>query len=171
MKKTVALITFLVVFFALSPLLFPYNPPLEAIKSYETHHVTDTTYFGNLTKNLQDLKEEVPCTYTILGWDQDDSLYYQSVCKGFPKTYVYSSTAGTNSLSQKIPEELTEDAYPDEQLLEMVRATGVRPQKHEPYTRPILLMDGKATISPTGKYIAFITKRLYSVQDIVLISQ
>jgi hypothetical protein len=133
--------------------------------------VTDTTYFGNLTKNLQDLKGEVPCTYTILGWDQDDNLYYRSVCEGLSETYVYSPTAQTHTISQQIPEELTKDAYPDEQLLERVRATGVRPQKHEPYTRPILLMDGTATVSPTGAYIAFITKRLYSVQDIVLISQ
>ena len=173
MKKNIAWFILLIVLFApLSyPLLLPYNPPLEAIDPYETHHVTDTTYFGNLTKNFQSLKEEVPCTYTILGWDQDDNLYYRSVCEGLSETHVYSPTAQTNSISQQIPEKLSKDAYPDEQLLEMVRATGVRPQKHEPYTRPIILMDGTATVSPTSTYIAFITKRHFSTQDIVLISQ
>ena len=100
MKKAIALFILLVVSFAplTYPLIFPYNPPLEAIDSYETHHVTDTTYFGNLTKNFQSLKGEVPCTYTILGWDQDDNLYYRSVCEGLSETYVYSPTAQTNSI-------------------------------------------------------------------------
>lgn len=173
MKKIITSIVFLAVFFApLSyPLLFPYNPPLEAIDAYETYHVTDTTYFGNLIKNIQSLKEEVPCTYTILGWDKGDNLYYQSVCEDLSEIYVYAPTTQTNAISQQLPEKLTKDVYPDEQLLEIVRATGVKPQRHEPYTRPLYLMDGTATISPTGTYIAFITKRLYSVQDIVLISQ
>ena len=171
MKKTAVFSISLLLFFALSPLLFPYNPPLEAVDAYETHHVTNTTYFGNLAKNFQDLTEQKPCTYEILGWDQDNNLYYRSVCRSVSETYAYSPAIGTNSLSSKIPEELTEDAYPDAQLLEMVRAAGVRPKIHEPYTRPLYLTDGTATISPTGEYIAFVTKRLYSVQDIVVISQ
>jgi len=173
MKKVSVLIALLVVFFApLSyPLIFPYNPPLEAIDAYQTYHVTDTTYFGNLIKNIQSLKEEVPCTYTVLGWDKDDNLYYRSVCEDLSETYVYAPTAQTNNISQHIPEELSKDTYPDEQLLKMVRATGVRPQRHEPYTRPLNLMEGTVTISPTCSYIAFITKRIYSVQDIVMISQ
>lgn len=171
MKKTAVFVTLLLLFFALSPLLFPYNPPLEAIDAYETHHVTNTTYFGNLTKNFQDLIEQEPCTYEILGWDQDNTLFYRSVCRTVSETYAYSPAAGTNSLSQKTPEELPKDAYSDEQLLEMVRATGVRPKIHEPYTRPLYLIEDTVTISPSGNYIAFISKRLYSVQDIVLISQ
>lgn len=169
MKKVTVWIGLLVVLS--SPLLFPYKPPLEAIDAYETYHVTDTTYFGNLTKNIQSFKEEVPCTYTILGWDKDDNLYYQSVCDGLSEMSVYAPMTQTNSISQHIPEELSKDAYPDEQLLEMVRATGVRPRKHEPYTRPLHLMAGTVTISPTGSYIAFVTKRIYSVQDVVMISQ
>lgn len=170
MKKTAVFSTSLLLFFAFSPLLVPYNPPLEAIDAYETHHVTNTTYFGNLTKNFQDMIEQEPCTYEILGWDRGNNLYYRSVCRTGSETYAYSPATGINNLNPKVPEELTEDAYSDEQLLEMVRATGVRPEIHEPYTRPLYLMEDTATISPSGNYIAFISKRLYSVQDIVLIS-
>ncbi|MCP5101616.1 MAG: hypothetical protein GY943_39230 [Chloroflexi bacterium] len=173
MKKSVVVSIILLICLAVlaTPLLFPYHPPLEATEAYETDHVTDTTYFGNLTKNIQSFIEDESCVYTILGWDEDENLYYRTVCEGISETFMYVPSTKANSMSQQLPEQLAKDAYPDDQLLEMVRATGVRPERHEPYTRPLLLMDETATISPTGSYIAFITKQIYSVQDIVLITQ
>lgn len=153
------------------PLLFPYTPPLQAIDTYQTHHVTDTTYFGNITKNIQSLKEEEPCAYKLLGWNEMEYLYYEATCEGVLQTYLYRPIDKTNTVVEQTPANLSLSTYPDDQLLEMVRATGVRPQEHEPYTRPLLLLESTATQSPTGAYIAFVTKRLYSVQDIVLISQ
>lgn len=153
------------------PLIFPYNPPLEAVKPYQTHHVTDTTYFGNITKNIQSLKEEEPCIYTILGWNEVEHLYYESICEGVGQIHVYAPETKTHITVEQAPDDLVKESYADDALLEMVRATGVRPEKHEPYTRPIYLLPDTATQSPTSAYIAFVTKRTYSVQDIVLITQ
>ncbi len=153
------------------PLLFPYAPPLKAIEIYQTHHVTKTSYIGNLGKNLQSLLEQQPCTYTILGWSAQEDLYYQSLCDGLLQYYIYDpSTSQTTTISSR-PRDLVQERYPESELLELVRATGVRPKEHEPYTRPLYLVENTSTLSPNGSYIAFVTQRLYSVQDVVLITQ
>ena len=51
-----------------------------------------------------------------------------------------------------------------------MRAAGVRPVRHEPYTRPLLLHDA-GLVSPGGRYTAIITRRIYSVHDVVVLER
>lgn len=146
-----------------------YYPPLIGTFNYKTYFVTDPGLLGSPLKLLAHMSEAQPCSYTLLGWSQDNQLYYRATCYGgWIRTLRYNpQNAATSKVI--IPDELYIKQIDDATILAIVRAHDVRPSKYEEGTRPLLLVKRSALASPDNQFFAFITRRVYSVHDIVVL--
>lgn len=151
-------------------LIFRYPAALSAAPGYEAVWVTQPRLLAGYMKTGQMILEYRPCTYELLGW-QDDSFYYQSNCRETIQFWQYD--VSQNKRAERVtavPSNLFQTIIPHEEALQMVRADGVRPVKYEAATREILLVgDGLAT--PDGTWTAVISQHIYAPQDILLIKE
>jgi hypothetical protein len=130
--------------------------------------VTDPGLLGSPLKWLADLFDEQPCSYTLLGWSKENQLYYRATCYRWIRTLRYNPQNRATSKAI-LPHELDIKQVDDATILSIVLAHSVRPSEYEEWTRPLLLVEGSALASPDHQFFAFVTQRLYSVQDIVII--
>lgn len=152
------------------PALCRYQSPLAGVSGQETHLVTDPGYFGSPLRAAQIVLEMKPCAYTLQGWDREERLYYTAICLGREKQWQYDPARQRRKEVQAIPPGLTVEAGERDEVLGRVRAAGVRPVRHEPYTRPLLLHDA-GLVSTGGRYTAVITRHIYSVHDVVVLER
>jgi hypothetical protein len=146
-----------------------YQPPLVGALGFETKLVSDPGYFGSPIKRIQTFFEYQPCTYELFGWEDDTNFYYADTCYGHEKLWRYDWRQERSYAVEAIPAELYVQPSGGDGILTAVRASGVRPQEYESITRPLLLVDNSGLVSPDGRSIAFITQRIYSVYDVVII--
>ena len=162
----------LAVLLLLLPLAVPaicrYQSPLTGVSGQETHLVTDPGYFGSPLRAVQMVLEMQPCTYTLQGWDREERLYYTAICLGRERQWRYDPAEQRREGVEAIPPGLYVEAGERDEVLGHVRAAGVRPVRHEPYTRPLLLHD-TGLVSANRRYTAVITRYIYSVHDVVVL--
>jgi hypothetical protein len=152
----------------LAPLGCRYTPPILGNENHSVLLVTDPGYFGSLLKWASDLLELTPCHYELKGWGDDNRLYYSASCYLQPvRLFAFDPTTST-SQKATLPPTLIHDPFPTREIIDLVRAPGVRPKSKEPFTRHIYLPD-TGLRSQGGAYRAIITQRLYSVYDIVVL--
>ena len=60
--------------------IFRYSAALSAAPGYEAIWVTEPSFPAGYVKTGQIILELQPCTYELLGW-QEETLYYQSNCQ------------------------------------------------------------------------------------------
>ena len=154
----------------LLPALLRYQPPLVGAAGYHTYLVTDPGYWGSPVKAAQVFLEMQPCTYDLHGWDEDNRLIYTADCNGRETIWRYDPALHRQQTITTIAADLHTQRANRELVLNVVRADGVRPARHEPYTRPLLLAEA-GPISADGQYTAVITQRIYSVYDVVVLEQ
>jgi hypothetical protein len=167
--RRIGCLTVFFLFLALLPAACRYQPPLKGVEGYQTILVSDPGYWGGPVKWTQDLLEQRPCAYELLGW-RESGLYYQAVCYGREQTFSYDLARQSSTAVNAVPGDLYAQPIEDRAVLEIVWAPGLRPVEAEPYTRPLFLVDGSALRTPDGGAIAFITRRVYSVHDVVIVT-
>lgn len=168
-RKWFVLAVFLLLLLAV-PAVCRYQPPLIGVSGQETHLVTDPGFFGSPLRAVQVVLETQPCTYTLHGWDEAERLYYTADCFGRERQWRCDPAQERRERVEAIPPGLTVEAGNRDEVLGRVRAAGVRPVRHEPYTRPLLLHDA-GLVSPGGGYTAIITRHVYSVHDVVVLGK
>ncbi|MEM8860772.1 MAG: hypothetical protein AAGD96_20810 [Chloroflexota bacterium] len=148
--------------------IFQYDPPVEAIEGYELIHLTDPGLIGGVHKNLQSLFEITPCEYEILGWDNADNLFFVAICRGVRSTYVFHHEELKVIQNPKVPQQLNKNEIPPWEYRNYLLAGDVWPSTAEKPTRRLYVQEN-GVVSPDGKNIAFVTQRIYSVQDVLIL--
>jgi hypothetical protein len=162
------MVVIIVVAVLLLPALLRYRPPLVGAAGYNTFLVTDPGYWGSPVKAAQSFLEMQPCTYKLHGWDENNRLLYTAVCDETETIWRYDPARDRQQSNTTIPADLHTQRANRELVLTVVRADGVRPVRHEPYTRRLLL-DEAGPVSADGRYTALITQHIYSVYDVVVL--
>jgi hypothetical protein len=151
------------------PFIFRYQPALEAAPGYNMQLVTDPGFGKGVAKASQSLVEITPCNYELLGWDTDNWLYYQETCDTKTQTWKYSPHQA-NSHTQAIQQPaLNSVTVSKNDVLDMVRAYGVRPESAEPNMRSVNLIS-KGFISSDSRWTAIVSQHIYGTQDIVILT-
>ncbi len=170
-KPTRAWLLLLICAIVAFPFVYRYQPALTAISGYKMALVTETSLLGGIVKASQNVTEQTPCTYELLGWSADNQLFYQATCDGNTQLWQYTLDASPSRLQiTALPADLHADTIDDLAVLPMVRADGVRPEKYESTTRPIYLKsDG--FVSSDGVWTAVVTQHLYGTQDVIILTK
>ena len=150
----------------LLPALLRYQPPLVGATGYNTYLVTDPGYWGSPVKAAQAFLEMQPCTYELHGWDENNRLLYTADCDGNETIWRYDPARDRQQPITTILADLHVQQANREAVLSTVWAADVRPVRHEPYTRPLLLAED-GPVSADGRYTAVITQWRYAVYDVV----
>ncbi len=155
----------LLIIFAVSALR--YQPALSAAPGYEMKFVTEPNLWDNPVRVWQRITEQRPCEYQILGWSPDNQLYYKAICGTQTRVWAYAPNRLHNPAS--VPSQLNQETVSKGQVLDLVRADGVRPIEYESRTRPLYLKS-EGYVSPNGRWIAIVTQHIYGPQDIVVLT-
>lgn len=156
----------LLIIFAVSVLR--YQPALSAAPGYEMKFVTEPNLWNNPVRVWQRITEQRPCEYQILGWSPDNQLYYKAACGTQTQVWAYAPNRLYNPAAS-VPSQLNQETVSKGQVLDMVRADGVRPIEYESRTRPLYLKS-EGYVSPNGRWIAIVTQHIYGPQDIVVLT-
>jgi hypothetical protein len=158
---------------ALSPSLFKlntYRPKLVGVKGYESILVTEPYVVSGIVKGIRVWWEVSPsCYYKILGWDEQNQLYYESICHEERQVRRFSVEERESVAIPLAPNELIVNPIPDEELLAKVHFERFSPAHLEAITRPLYYEEGSALSSKNGQLIAFVQQALYSEYDIVIL--
>ncbi len=147
---------------------FQYNPPVEAVDPHQLIHVTDPGVVGGLRKSVQTFFEITPCTYEILGWSNANDLYYESICFGIETSYVFQEGILKEIANSTIPTDLSKNEVPPREYRDYLVAMQVRPASYEEQARKIYTRN-VGYMSPDGESIAFVTRYIYSVYDVLIL--
>jgi hypothetical protein len=152
------------------PLVYHYHPALVAASGYRMNLVTQPGFLGGIVKESQNLTEQTPCEYELLGWSTDNQLYYRATCDGESQVWQYSpNRPSSHTQVSSNPASLSTLTISDNTVLEMVRAGYVKPRKHEPAVRRLHLKS-KGMVSPDGDWIAIIARHIYGTQDVIVLA-
>jgi hypothetical protein len=151
------------------PLAFRYQPALTAAPGYRMHTVTDPGFLGGIVKASQNITEQTPCTYELLGWSTEHNLYYRATCSAETAIWRYApAQSDSHTRVANPPAALSASTASEDRVLAMVRAGGVRPERYEPVTRPLLLKSS-GLVSPDGHWVAVVTQHVYGTQDVIVL--
>lgn len=152
----------------LFPLAYRYRPALAAAPGYRETVLTPLRFPDSITRQARDAIEERWCDYTLLGWSMGQ-LYYQECCGNVVRYRVFDPVAGTEPWCVKeLPSEWDHRVVPRAELLDCIRAPGVRPEAQEPIVRGVLL-SGDGLASHDGHWTALISTRSYGLQDVLVL--
>ena len=149
--------------------LFRYQPALSAAPGYTMQLVTAPDLFGGFIKTIQTGLEQRSCQYMIVGWSKDDALYYQATCNSQTQFWRFAPQSGASGQVADLPDRISYGSIPASEVLKMVRADGISPERYESVTRPLLLKSS-GYVSDDGHWTAIITQHVYGPQDIVVLA-
>ncbi len=151
------------------PWVYRYQPALVAAPGYAMRVPTQPGLLDGVVKLNQSIAEIRPCTYTLLGWNTDAILYYQSQCgSGSVQTWAIVPDREANArLVANAPTDLFVERAPIF-VLDLVRAPGVSPATEEPSARRVHLREG-SLVSPNGDWIALVARHVYGPEDVVIV--
>lgn len=148
-----------------------YEANLIPVNGYDIHLATRPNKFGGVKKSFDVMLELGPrCTYEILGWDEENTLYYNRFYKDKVSSFAYSPPDVRSKAVNDIPDNLAYEKYNDGGLLQKLRVNGYFPHGDEASTRALYFEGNSAVQSPDGQHIAFIQQALYSEYDVTVIS-
>ncbi|HUS69708.1 MAG TPA: hypothetical protein VM075_02890, partial [Anaerolineae bacterium] len=140
-----------------------------AAPGYSMQVVTQPIFLNSIVKMSQVVTEKRPCEYTLLGWSANNQLYYQATC-GEVELWRYDPLSNRTERITTVPSDLSQAVVTDNDVLNMVRADGVRPKEYESTTR-LLYIQSKGYVSPDAQWTAVVTQHTYGPEDIVVLSQ
>lgn len=146
-----------------------YNPPVEAVDGHQLIHVTDPGPIRGLQKNFQMFFEMTPCTYELLGWDESNRFYYTSNCHGETQSYRVDGERVSEIVEAPAVAGLARIEMPAGEYRDYLFATRIRPATYEEQARKIYTQD-EGFVSPDGENIAFVTRYIYSVYDVLILN-
>lgn len=156
------------------PFFFAYQPAVVAAPGHTMHVLTQPGLLEGVVKRAQSIVEIRPCTYTLLGWSNDNALYYQEQCGGAAAlTLAFKPGRDTRPWTARVPgqrEPLPElvAQKPATPVFELVRAPGVWPEREEPNTRRIYIQSA-GMISPDGRWVALVARHVYGAEDVLIV--
>jgi hypothetical protein len=150
-----------------------YQPPLAANANYKLRWITPVVGIDTYVRSFERFLE-IPgasCQYTLLGWANSNTLYYQTSCPNSTQTTVVAynvdaqtTVAGLASIPSLFYRINNLDA------LDHVHLVDFHPSELEAVTRP-LFIKSECLTSPDRKYIAIVTRWLYGPEDVMILSQ
>jgi len=148
-----------------------YQPAVVAAPGYEMHWPTRPAgAWAAITKSYQSFVETRTCEYTVLGWSDAGTLYYEETCEdGDPQTWSYAPGSESEpSAVEASPSDLFQQTVSRRAILDWVRAQRVRPADAEPSVRGLAVrVDGLA--SPDGRRVAVVVRRIYGPEDVLVL--
>ena len=151
------------------PWVYRYQPALVAAPGYAMRVPTQPSFLDGVVKSNQAAAEIRPCTYTLLGWSADVTLYYQAQCdNNAGQTWAIAPNREANArLVTSAPTDLFAERAPAS-TFDLVRAAGVSPATEEPNVRRVYLREGNL-VSRDGDWVALIARHLYGPEDVVIV--
>ncbi len=152
------------------PLLYRYQPAVLAASGHELILVTAPGSFCEDVRRRAEVYWEIqPCEYELIGWDEDETLFYRERCKGAPeRLWAYNPDARTGPA----PVTKTSDTlYPIvslPQAIDFVRADVYPPSAEESVRQ--LSFPRPWSVSPTGRWVAAVSRHIYGPEDVVIVS-
>lgn len=146
-----------------------YQPALGAAPGYTMYHVTDPGWLNGRFKTLQAIVEYVPCTYTLLGWQGENALYYQSTCGDREQLWRYDLASEKVEKAAAPPDELYAVPTPFSTIIDNLIVTNIYPPElatvsQQTFTR------GEPLGSENGRYTALVSRHVYGPQDVVILT-
>ncbi len=153
-----------------APWVFSYHPAVAPAPGYRMAVLTQPEPLEGLLKHAQMWVEIVPASYTLMGWDGEEALYYSEKTKtGSEQLWAFRPGEETAPrLATEIPSGLREGARVS--VLDRVRAPGTFRPEDEPSVRAAHVR-GSGLESPSGRWVAAITKWVYGPEDVVVLSK
>lgn len=148
----------------------PYRPPVSPLGEEHMLVLTEPSPWFRGLRNAQAIGELVPCRYAIIGWS-GPTLFYRTEC-GRESVQVWQFTPGATErptpFAKGVPDDLYVQRFDRNVLLNHLYAPGISPISEE-YAVRSLFVPGSPLMSPDGAWLAFIARRPYSVEDVLLI--
>lgn len=148
----------------------PYRPAVLPSGEAEMLVLTEPAPWFRGLRNAQAIGEMVPCRYAILGWS-GPTFFYRAECAGKPVQvwqFMPESADRPTPLAKGMPDDLYVQRFDRTVLLNHLYAPGVFPSSEEYPVRSLFVPDAPL-LSPDGAWLAFLARRPYSVEDVVLI--
>lgn len=149
------------------PLVYgEYHPYAEPAAGHEMVWLTPPqSAFESAFKNAQRLTEHLGCNYTLLGWDQENNLYFSSDCDRIIQQYTPRTKRPF--ATELTPEELdsltpVDDGYGNSYPLLPPGFSSATEHFFIPY---------QTSSSPDGRWSAVAIKNYYGPRDVVVISR
>jgi hypothetical protein len=152
------------------PLLYRYQPAVMAAPGHELILLTAPDSFCDHVRRRSEVYWEMqPCRYEIIGWDETETLFYTESCGDAPaQLLAYNPDLRTPPAPvDAVPETL----YPivsDPKAIDYVRADVYPPSAEESVRR--LSFPQPWIISPTGRWVAAVTRHVYGPEDVIVVS-
>ncbi len=156
------------------PLLLPavygaYRPYAEPAPGYVMHWITKPkNSFESAFKSAQRKTEHHGCTYSLLGWSGDNSLYFRSDCGETTWRYAPEAPPFEHEPApvDEVPPEVGQNVTVNRGAGNLYPAlpAGFTPdalQRFIPY---------ETAVSPDGRWIAVAIKNYYGPRDVVVLS-
>ena len=145
-----------------------YEPGLIAAPGYALHNITEPGWLSGPFKTIHTAIEQTPCTYTLLGWQEDETLVYKADCARTSQIWRYEIAADKSEEISTAPLDLFTNAVPSTSIIEGVLAN-VYPRELATVSREVFIVDD-AFPSPNGRFTALISRHIYGPQDILLLT-
>ncbi len=171
--KTKRYIRFVLIFTAilLAAVLFGflrYQPALLAAPGYTLNNITDPGWLNGRIKTVQIAIEQVPCTYALLGWQEDEHLYYQAVCGGDGQMWRYAVSTDRSEKVDTLPDDLHVVSVPVSTIEDSLLANVYPPELATVSRRTFIT--GEPLASGNGRYTALVARHVYGPQDVLLLA-
>jgi len=147
----------------------PYRPAVSPTGDEQMLILTEPPPWLRGLRNAQVFGEMTPCQYTILGWS-GSTLLYRAECSGkHPQIWQFTPDVSEEPTLyvENVPNTLHKQQLDRRILLSHLYAPGVYPPGEEYAVRSLFVPDAPL-VSPDGDWVAFITRRPYSVQDVMV---
>ncbi|MBE2201267.1 MAG: hypothetical protein IAE79_21820 [Anaerolinea sp.] len=145
-----------------------YRPALMAAPDYALHNVTEPGWLSGRIKAAQVIIEQTPCTYALLGWQEDGILYYTADCAGNSQTWRYTAATQHTEIVTQAPTGLYAETAPLSSIVDGVLAD-VYPRELTTVSRGVFIV-GDVLPSPDGRFIAVVSRHIYGPQDVLLLT-
>ncbi len=152
------------------PFVYRYQPAVLAAPGHDLILVTAPDSFcGQVRRQSESWWEIRRCEYELIGWDEDETLFYREQCDELPEQlWAYNPNRRT---SPEPVEALPETLYPqvsDPNAIDYVWADAYPPSAEESvraisFPRPWV-------ISPTGRWVAAVARHVYGPEDVIIVS-
>lgn len=149
-----------------------YRPHLVAKSNQEILVATKPESFLEASVRFFKVQFDISgkCKYLILGWDDDNRLYYDSECNRKLSRFVYDPQLNNTETAKNTPELLFKESVPSDLLLDSVGFLHpITPASAAVNALPLYLLEDSGVYSPDGKYVAFIQQAIYSEYDVTII--
>lgn len=147
-------------------ILAPYRPAVVAADGYQMIVPTAPSPLFRGLKNAQAMGEQKPCRYELLGWEEK-ALFYQSVCY-FGLTHIWQVTPESEYRVKEwkgpLPVTLFQEPLTHQATLEQVMGI-FGSSSHG------IFVPEPGMLSPDGKWVALISKHIYSAEDVLILSE